>query len=117
MSDAAVMDQLKDEIQREIAENKICIYTKGTKENPRCGFTIETAQFFDKLGVPYTMIDVLDNPPKRQLLSEIANWPTLPKTFINGEFYGDTDVLEPMLQNGELKGLLEQAFPNQPINA
>ena len=117
MSDAAVLDQIKGEIEKEIADNKICIYTKGTRENPRCGFTMETAQFFDKLGVPYTMIDVLDNPAKRQLLNELANWPTLPKAYINGEFFGDTDVLEPMLQNGELKVLLEKAFPGQTINA
>jgi len=34
----------------------------------------------------------------------------LPKVFINGQFYGDTDVLGPMESKGELQPLLEQAF-------
>jgi monothiol glutaredoxin len=115
MSDTAVLDQLKQEIETELRENTICIYSKGTRENPRCGFTMETVQFFDKLGVPFQMFDVLDNPPKRQFLNDMAKWPTLPKIFINGEFYGDTDVLGPMIESGELKPILEAAFPGTPI--
>lgn len=114
-TDAAVIESLKAEIEAEVKQHPICIYSKGTREVPRCGFTMETAQFFDSIGVPYTMIDVLDNPAKRQLLSEMADWPTLPKVFINGEFYGDTDVLEPMRSNGELKAVLEKAFPGTAI--
>ena len=33
--------------------------------------------------------------------------------FREGQFYGDTDVLGPMETKGELKPLLDQAFPNQ----
>jgi monothiol glutaredoxin len=109
MADAATLDALKQEIQQEVASNKVCIFSKGTKENPRCGFTMQTAQFFNQLGVEFLMIDVLENPEKRQLLSEMTEWPTLPKIFINGEFYGDTDVLDPMKANGELKQVLDKA--------
>jgi len=48
--------------------------------------------------------------PKRQVLSEMTDWPTLPKVFIAGKFYGDTDILEPMAQSGELQKVLEEAF-------
>jgi glutaredoxin-related protein len=34
--------------------------------------------------------------------------------FIGGKFYGDTDILEPMAQNGELQGVLKEAFPGTP---
>jgi monothiol glutaredoxin len=40
----------------------------------------------------------------------MTNWPTLPKVFINGKFYGDTDILGPMAQNGELQKILEETF-------
>ena len=40
---------------------------------------------------------------KREALAEMTNWPTLPKVFINGTFYGDTDILGPMVENGELE--------------
>jgi monothiol glutaredoxin len=34
----------------------------------------------------------------------------LPKVFIDGKFYGDTDILGPMQESGELKVVLESAF-------
>jgi monothiol glutaredoxin len=108
----ALRSQLEQEIQQEIAAHKILIYTKGTKEIPRCGFTIETCQFFDRYNHPYHTVDVLENMEKRQVLSEMTNWPTLPKVFINGTFYGDTDVLEEMATNGELDTIFQAAFAN-----
>ena len=89
-------DPVEEEVQKEIQENKILIYGKGTKSAPRCGFTMETIQFFNRYGYPYEVIDVLENPAKREYLSKMTNWPTLPKVFINSTFYGDTDILEPM---------------------
>ncbi len=105
-------DELRQEIDREIAANKILIYGKGTKAMPRCGFTLETIQFFNGFGYPFEVVDVLENMPKREILSEMTNWPTLPKVFIDGKFYGDTDILAPMAQNGELQSLLEGSFGN-----
>jgi monothiol glutaredoxin len=52
--------------------------------------------------------------PKRDALSEMTNWPTLPKVFINGTFYGDTDILGPMAQSGELQKVLEETFGYAP---
>ena len=101
---------IMEEIQREIADNKICIFGKGTKEIPRCGFTIETKEFFEKYGYPFTIIDVLDSPEKREALAEMTNWRTLPKVFINGKFYADTDVLVPMEEKGELQTILKETF-------
>ena len=103
-------DEIKHSIAKEIADNTIVVYGKGTKEAPRCGFTLETVQFFDDIGYPFEVIDVLFDEPKRQALSEMTDWPTLPKVFINGTFYGDTDILGPMRDSGELKTLLEDAF-------
>jgi len=115
-------DALKEEIAREIAANKILVYGKGTKTAPRCGFTLETIEFFDRFGYPFEVVDVLENVPKRDVLSEMTNWPTLPKVFIGGTFYGDTDILGPMAESGELQSKLEEAFgdrraePKQTIN-
>ncbi len=107
-------DAIRQEIDREVADNKILVYGKGTKDMPRCGFTLETIQFFGRMGYPFQVIDVLDNMPKREALADMTNWPTLPKVFIGGKFYGDTDILGPMAENGELRTLLAQTFPEQP---
>ena len=107
-------DQLKNEIAKEIAANTILVYGKGTKTAPRCGFTLETIEFFDRFGYPFEVIDVLENLSKREVLSEMTNWPTLPKVFIDGKFYGDTDILGPMAENGELQTVLKEAFGTEP---
>ena len=101
---------VEDEVKNELSRNKILIYGKGTKDNPRCGFTVETIEFFNKYGYPFEVIDVLENPAKREYLSKMTNWPTLPKVFINGKFYGDTDILAPMEAKQELAPLLKTAF-------
>jgi monothiol glutaredoxin len=104
------MSIIEDEIRSEVAANKILIYAKGTRTEPKCGFTIETIRFFDKYGYPFEVIDVLTNPEKRQVLSTMTDWHTLPKVFIGGEFYGDTDILDEMAVNGEMEPLLEKTF-------
>ena len=101
---------IEEEIQKEVAANKILIYGKGTKSMPMCGFTKETIQFFDKYGFPFEVVDVLRNMEKREALSQMTNWPTLPKVFIDGQFYGDTDILDEMAKNGEMEPLLKKAF-------
>jgi monothiol glutaredoxin len=105
---------IRAEIDREISENKILVYGKGTKTMPRCGFTLETIEFFNRFGYPFEVVDVLENLEKREALSEITNWPTLPKVFINGKFYGDTDILGPMEASGELADTLTQTFGASP---
>lgn len=103
-------DPIEEEIQQEVKAHKILIYGKGTKTMPMCGFTRETMQFFDKYGYPYELIDVLSQPAKRDALTRITKWPTLPKVFIDGTFYGDTDILDPMAAKGEIEPLLKKAF-------
>ncbi len=105
-----MMDDIKHQIEEEISKHKIVVYGKGTKQAPRCGFTLETIDFFNQIGFPFEVFDVLENNAKRQALTEMTNWPTLPKVFINGKFYGDTDILGPMAENGELERVLAEAF-------
>ncbi len=104
------MSSIDDEIKEEIANNKILIYGKGTKSAPQCGFTAETVQFFNKYGHPFEVVNVLENMNKREALSKMTNWPTLPKVFIDGKFYGDTDILDEMEAKGEVEPLLKAAF-------
>jgi monothiol glutaredoxin len=108
------VDEIKAQIENEVAANTILVYGKGTKDMPRCGFTAETIQFFNSFGYPFEVLDVLEDMPKREVLSQMTNWPTLPKVFIGGTFYGDTDILAPMSQNGELETVLANAFPDRP---
>jgi monothiol glutaredoxin len=104
------MADIDDKIKEEITANKILIYGKGTKEAPKCGFTAETVQFFNKYGYPFEVVDCLEDMTKREALNKMTNWPTLPKVFINGKFYGDTDILDEMETKGEVEPLIKAAF-------
>ena len=104
------MSSIDDLIKEEIANNKILIYGKGTKSAPQCGFTAETVQFFNKYGHPFEVINCLEDMNNREALSKMTNWPTLPKVFIDGKFYGDTDILDEMEAKGEVEPLLKIAF-------
>lgn len=108
-------DALRAQIEKEIADHTILVYGKGTKDAPRCGFTLETIQFFNHFGFPFEVVDVLEDMPKREALAQMTDWPTLPKVFINGAFYGDTDVLGPMAENGELQKVLGEAFAGKGV--
>lgn len=108
-------DALRSQIEQEIADNTVLVYGKGTKDAPRCGFTLETIEFFNRFGYPFTVVDVLENMPKRQVLAEMTDWQTLPKVFIKGEFFGDTDILGPMAEKGELQTLLDQTFAERGV--
>lgn len=108
-------DAIREQIDKEIAEHPVLVYGKGTKDAPRCGFTLETIQFFNHFGYPFTVVDVLEDMPKRAALAQMTDWQTLPKVFINGEFYGDTDILQPMAEKGELQKLLDETFAGRGV--
>lgn len=110
-------DVIRKEIEDEVAANTILVYGKGTKDMPLCGFTAETVDFFNAFGYPYEVIDVLENEPKREELTRLTEWPTLPKVFIGGSFYGDTDILGPMAESGELIKILSAAFGDRATPA
>ncbi len=87
----------KEEIAREVAAEHNSSLRKGHKDVRRAAASrSRPIEFFNRFGYPFEVIDVLENMPKREALAEMTNWPTLPKVFINGKFYGDTDILGPM---------------------
>ena len=108
-------DAIREQSEKEIAANQVLVYGKGTMDAPRSGFTLETIQFFNSFGYPFTVVDVLEDMPKRSALAQMTDWQTLPKVFINGQFYGDTDILEPMAEKGELQNLLDETFAGSGV--
>lgn len=101
---------LLEQIEQAIAHNTIVLFTKGTKEMPRCGFSAKTIAVFKQLGKPFEAIDVLGVPGLREALSSHSDWPTIPQVFIKGHFIGGCDIVSEMFENGELQPLVEEAF-------
>ena len=100
------------EIDEAVKNHKIVLFTKGTKEMPRCGFSARTIAVFNDLGKPFKTTDVLTTSDLRETLSTHSDWPTIPQVFIDGKFIGGCDIVTEMFQNGELQPLVEEAFRN-----
>ncbi|MBI4223850.1 MAG: Grx4 family monothiol glutaredoxin [Deltaproteobacteria bacterium] len=98
---------IEDRIKKEITENKIVLYMKGTPEAPQCGFSATTAQCLDQLGVKYHTVNILDDVEIRQGIKKFSNWPTIPQLYINGKFIGGCDITKELFASGELKKLVE----------
>jgi monothiol glutaredoxin len=110
--------EILDMIQKEIASNTICVFTKGTADMPMCGFSARAIAVFKELGKPFKTVDILPDPRIRQILTSVSNWPTVPQVFVGGKFIGGSDIVVEMYQKGELQPLVEQAFKaKQPAPA
>jgi monothiol glutaredoxin len=112
--------QLKQQVETAIAENPVLLFMKGTPEMPRCGFSMRVVGVLEQLGVEYGAIDVLPAlQPLREVTVELSDWPTFPQLYVKGELVGGCDIVEEMLESGELAGLLgvEQPADAQPPEA
>ncbi len=95
--------ELKQKVEELIAENRVLLFMKGTPEAPRCGFSMRVVGILDQLGVEYGAIDVLPAlQPLREVTTEISDWQTFPQLYVDGKLLGGCDIVEEMLDAGEL---------------
>jgi monothiol glutaredoxin len=96
-----------DEIKREVTDNEVVLFMKGTPVFPQCGFSAAVVEVLSRMGVQFKGIDVLSNAEIRQGIKEFSNWPTIPQLYIKGEFVGGCDIVREMYQSGELETLFK----------
>jgi len=104
--------QTNDLIKKEIENNEICLFMKGTPDAPQCGFSMAVSNMLKILEVNFKGVNVLENQNLRQGIKEFSDWPTIPQLYIKKEFVGGCDIVKEMYENGELIKLLE----NKGIN-
>ena len=51
------------------------------------------------------------DPEVFEHLPKFADWPTFPQIYIKGELVGGCDIVMELLENGELKKMVEAATP------
>jgi monothiol glutaredoxin len=101
---------IQDVIKKQVGENRVVLYMKGTADFPQCGFSANAVGILRECGVNEIFtVNVLENPDLRQGIKDYANWPTVPQLYVNGEFVGGSDIMTEMYRSGELKKLLEKA--------
>lgn len=102
-------DDIQSAIREQISNNPILLYMKGSPTAPQCGFSARTVQCLMDCGQRFAYVDVLSNPDIRQTLPIVANWPTFPQLYVEGELIGGCDIVSEMHESGELKPILDAA--------
>lgn len=89
-------------IESIIQSDRVVLFMKGTREQPRCGFSAGVVQILNGIVPRYTTVDVLSDPDIRQGIKDYSDWPTIPQLYIDGEFVGGGDIVREMHQSGDL---------------
>jgi len=98
-----------DVIKKQIEENSIILYMKGTAQFPQCGFSSRAVSLLNASGAKnFATVNILEEPDIRQGIKEFSNWPTIPQLYIKGNFIGGSDIMAEMYETGELQELVKE---------
>jgi monothiol glutaredoxin len=101
---------VQERIQKQVDENPVILYMKGTPEFPQCGFSNRAAQVLKACGVPFAAVNILADQEIAEGLPHFANWPTFPQLYIKGQLVGGSDIMLELHQKGELQKMLAEAL-------
>jgi monothiol glutaredoxin len=104
------VSDLRDQIQKVIADEPVSLFMKGTPEFVMCGNSDRALRALRAAGAPVTAVNILPDPRIRQELSALSGWPTIPQVFIRGELVGGADIVEELYATGELQAKLDEAL-------
>ncbi len=100
---------IMDKIKKQVEDNAVIIYMKGTPQMPQCGFSSRAAMALQHCGHEFAYVNVLLDPDIFQNLPRFANWPTFPQIYINGELVGGCDIVVELFEKGELQKMVTDA--------
>ena len=100
-------EQVKSTIENQIDNNEVCLFMKGTPDEPQCGFSMAVSNILKILEVNFKGINVLADQSIREGIKIYSEWPTIPQLYVNKEFIGGCDIVKEMFESGELKNLLK----------
>ena len=96
-----------DKIQKQVSDNPIIIYMKGTPDMPMCGFSSKAVEVLKQCGKQFAYVNVILDQEIMQELPNFKNWPTFPQLYINGELVGGCDITLELFESGELKKMMD----------
>jgi monothiol glutaredoxin len=104
------MKELKDQIQDVIEKEPVALFMKGTPQMVMCGNSYRALNALHAAQAPITTVDILSDPRIRQELSALSGWPTIPQVFVKGELIGGADIVEELLESGDLQRKLDDSL-------
>src|SRR5262245_10086847 len=107
------MSDVLAEIDREVKENPVVVYMKGTPRFPMCGFSAATVEVVNEIGAPFKAVDIVSEAEKRDGVKAYTSWPTIPQLVVGGELVGGCDMVRELHAKGELAPLIRKATAAQ----
>lgn len=100
-------EELNKRLQGLMHKDNVVLFMKGSPDAPRCGFSRRIVGLLNDQNVQFSHFDILSDDSVRAGLKVYNNWPTFPQLIVKGEFVGGLDIVQEMVENGELKEILE----------
>lgn len=104
---------LRDRIQQTLSQHRVVLFMKGSPQAPRCGFSAKASGILASMLDSYHTVDVLEDAEIREGIKAFGSWPTIPQLYVDGELVGGSDIIESMLNEGQLHGLFGLAAPDR----
>jgi len=105
--------EVVERIKQHLAAEPVVLFMKGTPDFPQCGFSAQTVAALRHLDAKFHSVNIFEDLELRDELKRYSNWPTYPQLYIKGELVGGCDIAMQMLQNGELKQLIDEAVASK----
>ena len=108
-------------------QSKVVLFMKGSPDVPRCGFSRKICGLLRDQKIEFSHFDILTDESVRQGilvsralavtftkiltsgLKKLNDWPTFPQLVVKGEFVGGLDIVQEMVDNGEVNQLISSA--------
>jgi monothiol glutaredoxin len=104
---------LQARIEDLLSSHPVVLFMKGSPQAPNCGFSAKAAGILGSLIDGYAHVDVLQDAEIREGIKVYGSWPTIPQLYIRGELIGGSDIIEQLLNSGELHQLLGLPEPDR----
>jgi monothiol glutaredoxin len=100
-------------IESILTSHEVVLFMKGSPQRPQCGFSMKASGIIGGIVAEYAHVDVLQDPEIREGIKVYGQWPTIPQLYFKGELIGGSDIIEQMMNSGELHALLGGAVPDR----
>ena len=102
-------ETVHERLKKQISDNKIILFMKGTPSLPQCGFSAQVVQILSQYIPNFTSVNVLEDLEARRELPVLFDWPTFPQLYVKGELIGGCDIVTHLHETQQLKKVLEAA--------
>lgn len=109
----ALAEGTRQRIDALLAQHRVVLFMKGTRNSPRCGFSATASGILNELLDDYLTVDVLADEEIRAGIKDYGNWPTIPQLYVDRELIGGSDIISGMHNSGELHDLLGRPRPDR----